>query len=300
MIHPINRCIKFLHKNIRTYILRISSSPIPPTKTVSHPLLIESIYPDLSPPFDPMKFETVDHCWCGGHLSYWSRDFEDYLQCDICGCKSVKSRQTEESLKHFYAEQYWYAYQKIHDCPPIQKRFKTDMKDRIPQYLNWIHQICPKPVKTLEIGCGNGRLSHELAKTGYNVSATEMDPDVAKWVRKKARIQVHTGEFPPIEASPYDLIVIIDILEHVYDPVRFVHEVKSRLGENGRIFLHCPVIDTMEEAYALKHLFHPLSHIWMHTTSSMDKLWKQAGFNLRKIGALFSMPCFVLTEKKGS
>lgn len=257
-----------------------------------------NIKPGLDALIGRMCFEEAKRCWCGGALQPWTPELDDYLQCGDCGCKTVRFRPTVQSLKEFYAGRYWYEYQRIHDCPPIEARYETDMLDRVPTYLSWIRQRSAAPERILEIGCGAGRLSHELAKAGYNVLATEMDPDIARWVIEKTGLSVLAGDFPPIDQAPYDIIVIIDVMEHVCDPVNFVHEVKARIGPNGRVFLHCPVMDTLEEALALKHLYNPLSHLWMHTTASMNQLWQRVGMKPEKIGELFAMPFYVLTENE--
>jgi lipopolysaccharide transport system ATP-binding protein len=254
-----------------------------------------NIKPGLESLIRKMHFEEVKKCWCGGLLQPWQNGFEDYVKCATCGCKSVKVRPTQKSLNDFYKSNYWYDYQTIHGCPTIQERYESDMSDRIPQYLNWICQMCSEPAKVLEVGCGNGRLSHELAKAGYVVCASEMDPNIAMWVTTKTGVPVFASDFPPIEQGSYDLIIIVDVLEHIYDPISFVNEIKSRLRLDGQVFLHCPVIDTDAEAQSLNNLFNPLSHIRMHTTTSMFKLWQSVNLKPVKIGELFSMPCFAIT-----
>jgi len=255
-------------------------------------VVFKNIKPELAPLIDGMHFELVSQCWCGGKLKVWLPEFDDYLECISCGCKSVRYRLTDESIKEFYEHQYWYDYQTLHACPSVEERYEADMVDRIPSYLEWIRQLCPVPARVLEIGCGNGRLSHELARAGYDICATEMDPNVAQWVKEKTGIPVVAGDFPPIDQPPYDLIIVIDVLEHISNPISFIHDVTSRLGHGGHVFLHCPVMDTDEQAHTLRHLYNPLSHIWMHTSASMSKLWQRAGWTPEKIGELFCMPCF--------
>ena len=244
-----------------------------------------------------MQFEEITGCWCGGQLESWSLDFEPYVQCAECGCKCVRFQATRRSLEEFYSEHYWYDYQTAHGCPAVQERYETDMLDRIPAYLNWIGRTGTPPARILEVGCGNGRLLHELALRGYDCEASEMDPDIAAWVTNKTGIAVYPGAFPPADSQPYDLILLIDVLEHVRDPIQFVEEVRRRLSPAGRVLLHCPVIDSIEAAARLKYLFNPISHLWMHTTHSMERLWTRAGMQPEKIGELFGMPGLVIRAR---
>jgi SAM-dependent methyltransferase len=257
-----------------------------------------STKPALKSLIEGMEFEYVTHCWCGGLLEKWLPDFYPYDVCIHCGCKSVRVRQTADSLNIFYSDRYWYEYQTIHDCPSIEERYERDMIDRIPIYLQWIQMIQSRPSRTLEVGCGNGRLLYELTLMGYQCSASEMDHKVAKWVKEKTGVPIFVGSFPPAQDGNYDLILLIDVLEHMYYPVGFVQEVRSRLKRGGKVMLHCPVIDDDKLAVQMKYLFNPLSHLWMHTIRSITDLWKTVGLHPRVIGELFGMPCFVIEELK--
>lgn len=257
-----------------------------------------SIKPALKPFIEKMEFEDVAHCWCEGLLKNWLPDFYPYDVCINCGCKSVRVRQTANSLNIFYSDQFWYEYQIINDCPSLEERYERDMTDRIPIYLQWIQMVQSPPARILEVGCGNGRLLRELTLMRYQCSGSEMNGKVAKWVKGKTDIPIFVGSFPPVEDGNYDLILLIDVLEHVYHPIEFVQEVRSRLKRGGKVMFHCPVIDDDKLAFQIKHLFNPLSHLWMHTTESITNLWAVVGLQPRVIGELFSMPCFVVEELK--
>ncbi len=254
--------------------------------------ILRGARPGLEPIVAKMRFEAVERCWCGGRLEGWLPEFEPYQRCVGCGCKSVRFRPTAESLESFYSGQYWYEYQSIHECPPIEQRWENDMLDRVPHYLGWVRSLLDPPGRLLEVGCGSGRLLHELKLSGFECTAAEMDPDVAAWAAKKTGLAVYAGSFPPPAVREFDLILVIDVLEHVTDQVRFVEEAKSRLRAGGRLMVHCPVIDTAERAAELKFLFNPLSHLWMHSSRSIELLWARVGLQPVKMGELFAMPCF--------
>ncbi|MBF0318669.1 MAG: class I SAM-dependent methyltransferase [Nitrospirae bacterium] len=259
-------------------------------------ILIEHTTEALKPFIETMDFTVSTHCWCGGTLERWSSEFELYLQCTSCGCKSVRFRPAVESLTRFYSSSYWYEYQQVHKCPTIEERYEGDMLDRIPHYINWIRGLRPPPCSVLEIGCGNGRLLFELKQAGYQCTGVEMDESLAALVTDKTGIQVHHGSFPPEAGPNYDLIAVIDVLEHAPGQIDFVQNVKSRLSTSGKALVHCPVLDTLEASIQFRHMYNPLSHLWIHNSGSFVKLWQGVGLSAVKIGELFNMPVYAINK----
>ncbi|MBF0516177.1 MAG: class I SAM-dependent methyltransferase [Nitrospirae bacterium] len=241
-----------------------------------------------------MDFELTTHCWCGGRLAPWAPEFALYHQCAECGCKSVRFRPSTQSLQRFYSSAYWYEYQQVHKCPTVEERFEGDMLDRVPLYINWLRGLAEPPAKVLEVGCGNGRLLFELKQAGYDCTGVEMDSNLAALVTKKTGVLVHHGSFPAENDPVYDIIVVIDVLEHAPDQRDFVQNVKSRLSSSGKGLVHCPVLDTLEASIQFRHMFNPLSHLWIHTSESFHKLWHDAGLTALKVGELFNMPVYAI------
>ncbi len=256
-------------------------------------MVLRHVAPGIELIVERMTFEAVRVCGCGAELERWG-NFGLYRRCVRCGCKVVEFRPIWASLELLYREYYWREYQAAYHCPPVEERYQRDMTDRIPQYLEWMQQLCPPPARLLEIGCGNGRLLREASLARYDGSASEMDPRVAAWVREKTGLPVHVGTFPPLSEPPFELIVAIDVLEHVPDQRAFVREIRARLAPQVKVLLHCPVIDSDEAARSSPDVFNPLSHLWVHTTESLSLLWREGGLDLKLMGRLFDMPCWGL------
>jgi SAM-dependent methyltransferase len=242
----------------------------------------------------------VDRCWCGGDLEPWEPDFPAYARCASCGCRSVTFHASPESLARFYAVDYWYEYQAIHGCPPIEERWERDLLDRIPQYLEWIQGVFPPPARVLEVGCGSGRLLKELKDRGYTCAGSDMDPRVAEFARVRTGLPVEPGAFPRAPRGETDIVLLIDILEHIPDPDRFLEIAASFLAGGGKLLVHLPVIDSPEEARRQAHLFNPLSHLWMHTSGSLVLLASRHGLVAKVVGRLFDLPFYILERRAGA
>jgi len=100
----------------------------------------------------------------------------------------------------------------------------------------------PGGAKILEIGCGSGSTIPLLARYGA-VWAT--DPDVGMLAEAACRgaEEVLPGRLPddlPFAGRQFDLIAMLDVLEHLDDDSGALRHVRERLTADGRLFLAVP------------------------------------------------------------
>jgi 2-polyprenyl-6-hydroxyphenyl methylase / 3-demethylubiquinone-9 3-methyltransferase len=103
--------------------------------------------------------------------------------------------------------------------------------------------MAPEPFKgltLLDIGCGGGLLSEPLARLGFTV--TGIDPagnnvDVAKVHAEKSGVQVtyrkETAEALVAEKASFDVVLAMEVIEHVPDVQAFASTATSLVGSGG-------------------------------------------------------------------
>lgn len=102
----------------------------------------------------------------------------------------------------------------------------------------------PPDARIIEIGCGTGGNLDMLSAFG-RVSALEMS-DVARNIattRTNGRFQIHAGSAPddlPVLGEKFDLICLIDVLEHIEDDIGTLAVLRGMLAEGGRIMITVP------------------------------------------------------------
>lgn len=96
-----------------------------------------------------------------------------------------------------------------------------------------------KKLRVLEIGCGDGRLLKEVAKSGAECIGIEPAVDAKEIVGKNIRI---INDFFPSKkvTGKFDLILHFTVLEHIQDPVKFMQLQKKLLKKNGTIICSFP------------------------------------------------------------
>lgn len=96
--------------------------------------------------------------------------------------------------------------------------------------------------RLLEVGCGHGLLLDEARRRGYDVEGLELSVEAARYAREKLDLPVR--EIPLEEAAPdgelYDAIVMVDVLEHLDDPVEALDRICARLASGGALLIATP------------------------------------------------------------
>jgi 2-polyprenyl-6-hydroxyphenyl methylase/3-demethylubiquinone-9 3-methyltransferase len=115
-------------------------------------------------------------------------------------------------------------------------------------------KIEPGKINVLEVGCGGGILSEEIAKLGFNI--TGIDPSLSslnaaiqhsKLANLEINYEAASGENLPFQSGSFDVVLCCDVLEHVQDLPAVVSEI-SRVLKNGGVFIY----DTFNRTYMSK------------------------------------------------
>jgi SAM-dependent methyltransferase len=109
----------------------------------------------------------------------------------------------------------------------------------------------PASPRILEIGCGTGHNLAMLAQFG-RVDAVEIDPAARVIASSRLGQAVHDAPLPAltgIQEGAYDLIALLDVLEHVDEDREALVSIAARLGAGGRILLTVPAHPWMWSAH---------------------------------------------------
>ena len=94
----------------------------------------------------------------------------------------------------------------------------------------------------LDLGCGGGILTEALAKAGAKVTGLDIEAsliDVAKSHahQEKLNITYHSGNVNDFEHEGFDIIVCMEMLEHVDSPESIIKACQRLLKPGGMLFL---------------------------------------------------------------
>jgi SAM-dependent methyltransferase len=93
----------------------------------------------------------------------------------------------------------------------------------------------------LEIGCGSGRTGRWLQdELGCRVTGVELHPWAAAQAARHLH-RVHQGDVAEVELEgPFDLVVALELFEHLPEPEPVLRRMRQALRPGGRILLSVP------------------------------------------------------------
>ncbi|WP_027186521.1 class I SAM-dependent methyltransferase [Desulfovibrio inopinatus] len=146
--------------------------------------------------------------------------------------------------------------------------------------------------KILDIGYGDGWLLMNLI---YNKGCTECyglelrpRPDVEKELDGAWNIDLVNEDLPEKYFNYFNWIILHDVLEHIYNPWKFLGIINKYLSDDGKIILVSPNAQYWEVPFALMHGNWPLGthgywnedHVRWFTFKTFSELAMMAGFSV--------------------
>lgn len=116
------------------------------------------------------------------------------------------------------------------------------------------HRPKPGPLRILEVGAGTGS-NLELLKSFGTVDAIEPDDGARAFAEQRSGLSIKGGYLPhvPLDDGAYDLIVLLDVLEHIPGDVEALTYLNTKLAPGGRILLTVPGAPWMWSAHDVAH-----------------------------------------------
>jgi SAM-dependent methyltransferase len=144
----------------------------------------------------------------------------------------------------------------------------------------------PGDARILEIGCGTGHNFEMLRRFG-RLDALEVD-DAAR-VLASTRLGHPVGDaplpdLPGVPDGAYDLIALLDVLEHVDNRPQSLASIAAKLAPGGKILVTVPAYQWMWSAHDRAH-----HHKLRYSKKSLRRDAETAGLEVKKIGYFNSL-----------
>ncbi len=143
-----------------------------------------------------------------------------------------------------------------------------------------LHLMPDTTSKVLEIGCGHGVMREQMESLGYVVDACDLNLHALELIKGgQGRVMLYNiYDKHPDLAGKYDMIMLMDMVEHIEDDVDFLKTAAAYLRPGGTVVLSVPASMLLFSKYDVE-----VGHIRRYTRKTMHELMTNAGFEPTKI-----------------
>ena len=133
----------------------------------------------------------------------------------------------------------------------------------------------------LDIGAGSGILVESALSRGYKAEGVEP----SRWMHAQAQMHglpVSLGYFPAAAShDKYDVITLIDVLEHVADPVQLLSQIHTALSDDGIALVVTPDVRSFFARLLGWRWWHfRLAHIGYFSRSTLERACEKADLEI--------------------
>jgi SAM-dependent methyltransferase len=91
-----------------------------------------------------------------------------------------------------------------------------------------------KPTKILDIGCGPGFIARELEQTGAKVTGLDAYEPLPGMMSEFHKVDLEREPLP-VDIFDYDVVLLLDVIEHLANPEEFLLDLRNRAETSGRV-----------------------------------------------------------------
>ena len=153
--------------------------------------------------------------------------------------------------------------------------------------------------RLIDIGAGTGILVEQALSSGYGAEGIE--PSRPLFDRAVARdLPLYHGVLPTRGVEgPYDVATIVDVIEHVEDPVGLLTRAAEILGADGIVVIVTPDIDSLAARLLGGHWWHyRVAHIGYFNRATLALALARAGLSVVNVSRpVWYFPASYLAER---
>jgi len=221
---------------------------------------------------------------------YFTTDIKfEVVRCIECGLIYVNPRPKLSEVPKIYPAEYS-AYHFSNIRNPVIKRARNFMQGgKAKRILSCITDFS-KEVRIIDVGCGSPvllSLIRNFSRHKLDLYGNDFSPDVLESI-KDAGFKVIPGAFEDMQWQDdfFDVIVMNQLLEHLFDLPANLRKTFKLLKPKGILFIETPSEEGLDaEIFRINHWggYHIPRHLQIFSSSTIRKILQRYGFMIEAI-----------------
>ena len=211
----------------------------------------------------------------------------DELALTIGECQNCKHTQMMTPYSRQTFEKLYFS----NDSQPEMWHTAANQADPYQEMVDFIKAEVSSVECAADFGCGEGSLMRTMQKGVFAKEVLGFDFHIVGQSNDIQRVACDLNSTQSIKDCEkervFDLVTTSHVLEHVINPIMFLHAIASRLSENGKLFIEVPDASACNRHLQLhsNNLVHG-QHIHYYTRDSLEKIAARAGLKMCKVNQL--------------
>jgi hypothetical protein len=149
----------------------------------------------------------------------------------------------------------------------------------------------PAGAQVVDLGAGPGGVAAELVHKGCQVAVVDRESPTVR--NEGVQVYVHDLDDPlKVDLRSHDYLLLLDVLEHLRDPERFLDDLRSQFDHRPRhLVLSVPNVAFVAQRLMLlfgefnygKRGILDRDHVRLFTFRSLDQILRDAGWRIRRV-----------------
>jgi 2-polyprenyl-3-methyl-5-hydroxy-6-metoxy-1,4-benzoquinol methylase len=204
-------------------------------------------------------------------------------RCRRCGLIYANPRAPEAAILARYSSEYfWNEY--LPAVGAAGGKYDLDYQDqRHAAMLALIRRHSPNGRRLLEVGTGAGLFLKAAQRAGWDTAGLELSSEGSAFARDRLQLDVRTerAEAMSFPAGSFDVAVMFDVIEHLFDPVVVLEATRRAVAPGGIIIVSTPNYDALSRFVLGSDwaVLSPLEHVYYFTERTLDAMLRKSGWS---------------------
>lgn len=209
------------------------------------------------------------------------------LRCTDCGMW-YKALAPDESLDDAYGEEY---AEKVGHTDYMEHRSTHEFFQKVLAHVDTT--ALAEPPRLLDIGAATGTFIEVAAKLGYDAEGIDLSEGLVKIAQAKGRNVRQQDVNDLDQQDPYDIVTLLDLIEHVTDPVAILKSLYDNLKPGGQLVIFTPnhgssvvliarILEKLGIRFPVQEIF-GCNHVCFFDTKTLPKAIEAAGFTVDSV-----------------
>lgn len=204
-------------------------------------------------------------------------------RCRRCGLIYANPRAPEERILARYTPEYfWHEYLPAAGAPG--GHVDLDFQDqRHAEMLAFIRRHAPRGQRMLEVGTGAGLFLKAAQRAGWDAAGLELSPEGSAFARERLDLDVRTerAEAMSFPAASFDVAVMFDVIEHLFDPVAVLEATRRAVVPGGILVVSTPNYNALSRFVLGSQwaVLSPLEHVYYFTERTLTAMLRKGGWD---------------------